>query len=106
MSTARAKHTATTLLDGTVIVIGGSNGTSDLASAEFFDPAANNFSAAGSLGTARSKHSAFLLPNNNEVLVVGGQSAGNDLASVEPYIPRQIPLSSTGVFRSARADAP
>ena len=35
MSTARAKHTATTLLDGTVVVIGGSNGTADLASAEY-----------------------------------------------------------------------
>src|SRR5207237_6011076 len=69
MSTPRAKATATTLLDGTVVVIGGSNGTSDLASAEFFDPVANNFNAAGSLTTARSKHSAFLLPHNNKTLL-------------------------------------
>src|SRR6266581_2434773 len=105
MSTPRAKATATTLLDGTVVVIGGSDGTSDLASAEFFDPAANNFNTAGSLATARSKHSAFLLPNNNEVLVVGGQSAGNDLASAELYIPWQKAFQATGAMATPRSDA-
>src|SRR3989441_161654 len=105
MSTPRAKATATTLLDGTILVIGGSNGTADLASAEFFDPAANNFNAAGSLATARSKHSAFLLPNNNEVLVVGGQSAGNDLASAELYIPWQKAFQATGAMATPRSDA-
>src|SRR5437016_12804387 len=105
MSTPRAKATATTLLDGTILVIGGSNGTADLASAEFFDPAANNFNAAGNLATARSKHSAFLLPNNNEVLVVGGQSAGNDLASAELYIPWQKAFQATGAMATPRSDA-
>src|SRR5205823_312717 len=112
MSTPRAKATATTLLDGTILVIGGSNGTADLASAEFFDPAANNFNAAGSLATARSKHSAFLLPNNNEVLVVGGQSAGadptlgeTDLASAEIYIPWQKAFQRTGAMATPRPDA-
>jgi len=105
MSTPRAKATATTLLDGTVILIGGSNGTTDLASAEFFDSAANNFNAAGSLATARSKHSAFLLPNNNEVLVVGGQSAGTDLASAELYIPWQKAFQATGAMATPRSDA-
>src|SRR5436190_14982055 len=105
MSTPRAKATATTLLDGTVVVIGGSDGTNDLASAEFLDPAANNFNAAGNLATARSKHSAFLLPNNNEVLVVGGQSAGNDLASAELYIPWQKAFQATGAMATPRSDA-
>src|SRR5438552_5104975 len=105
MSAPRTKATATTLLDGTVVVIGGSDGTNDLASAEFFDPAANNFNAGGSLATARSKHSAFLLPNNNEVLVVGGQSAGNDLASAELYIPCQQSFQCTGAMTTPRADA-
>src|SRR3989454_775196 len=105
MSTPRAKATATTLLDGTVVVIGGSDGTADLASAEFFDPAANNFNAAGSLATARSKHSAFLLPNNNEVLVVGGQSAGTDLGSAELYIPWQKAFQATGAMTTPRSDA-
>src|SRR5437899_11990420 len=72
----------------------------------FSIPAANNFNAAGSLGTARSKHSAFLLPNNNEVLVVGGQSAGNDLASAELYIPWQNAFQTTGVMATPRSGAP
>src|SRR5881392_2779312 len=71
----------------------------------FSIPAANNFNAAGSLGTARSKHSAFLLPNNNEVLVVGGQSAGNDLASAELYIPWQKTFQATGAMATPRSDA-
>src|ERR1019366_3548704 len=105
MSTARAQHTATTLLDGTVVVIGGSDYTNDLASAEFFDPAANNFNAASSLATARSKHSAFLLPKNNEVLIVGGQSAGTDLNSAELYIPWQKAFQATGAMATPRSDA-
>src|SRR5205807_2157423 len=84
---------------------GASRGTTDLASAEFFDPAANNFNAAGNLATARSKHSAFLLPNNNEVLVVGGQSAGNDLTSAELYIPWQKAFQATGAMATPRSDA-
>src|SRR5437899_11977638 len=112
MSTPRAKATATTLLDGTILVIGGSNGTADLASAEFFDPAANNFNAAGSLATARSKHSAFLLPNNNEVLVVGGQSAGadptlgeTDLDTAEIFIRWNKAFQRTGAMATPRPDA-
>jgi hypothetical protein len=49
MSTSRTKATATTLLDGTVIVIGGSNGTADLASAEFFDRGLPGFAGAHDL---------------------------------------------------------
>src|SRR5881392_3588357 len=71
----------------------------------FSIPAANNFNAAGNLATARSKHSAFLLPNNNEVLVVGGQSAGNDLASAELYIPWQKAFQATGALATPRSDA-
>src|SRR5436189_5893194 len=71
----------------------------------FSIPAANNFNAAGSLGTARSKHSAFLLPNNNEVLVVGGQSAGNDLTSAELYIPWQKAFQATGAMATPRSAA-
>src|SRR5438445_7891106 len=65
MSTPRARHTATTLLDGTVVVIGGSDYTNDLGSAELFEHVANSFTGAFNLATARSKHSGFLLPNNN-----------------------------------------
>ena len=86
--TARSKHSATMQLDGKVAVIGGNDGSNDLASIEVYDPlAAGNFAvAAASLVTPRSGHLAFLLPKNNQVLVVGGQSGGVDMATAELYV--------------------
>ncbi len=73
------------MLDGHVLVVGGSDGTSDLATAEIFDPASQSFFATGGLQTPRSGHTAVLLPNNNQVLIAGGQSAGTAVASAELY---------------------
>jgi large repetitive protein len=93
LTTARKNHTATTQLDGKVVVIGGSNGSNDLASVEAFDPSVGgNFaSVSASLAMPRSEHVAFLLPKNNEVLIVGGQSdlsgQETDTASAELYVP-------------------
>ena len=85
---ARAGHSATTLLDGQVLVAGGASDTSELASAEVFDPTSNTFSAAGgSLAIARQHHLAFLLPHNNSVLIVGGTSGGNAVGAAELYVP-------------------
>ena len=85
MSTARAKATATTMLDGHVLVVGGSDGTNDLASAEIFDPATSRSSRPARCRRARSGHIAVLLPNNNQVLIAGGMSAGAAVASAELY---------------------
>ena len=76
MSTARVKATATTMLDGHVLVVGGNDGTNDLASAEIFDAASGSFFATGAMQTARSGHVAVLLPDNNQVLIAGGTQAG------------------------------
>jgi len=72
----RLGHTATRLLDGTVLVVGGTtNSDGDfLANAEIYDPATGTFSAAaGSMSTARWQHTATLL-SNGTVLVTGGRS--------------------------------
>jgi len=111
LATARSKHSATTQLDGKVVVIGGNNGSNDLGSIEVFDPsAAGNFApVSASLATERSGHLAFLLAKNNEVLVVGGQSAGVDLASAELYVPwgNQAggTVQATGSMATARSQA-
>ncbi len=57
LTTARFVHTATLLLNGKVLVAGGSNGSSVLTSAELYDPASGTWAATGSLTTARHFHS-------------------------------------------------
>jgi phosphatidylserine/phosphatidylglycerophosphate/cardiolipin synthase-like enzyme len=78
LTTGRSNHTATRLLDGRVLVVGGiKNGSSTgyLNSAQIFDPAANGglggWTDTGSMGKARKDHTATLLPDGR-VLVAGG----------------------------------
>jgi hypothetical protein len=53
LATPRDAHTATLLLNGKVLVAGGDNGGTVLASAELYDPATGMWTATGSLSTAR-----------------------------------------------------
>ncbi len=115
LTTARSRHSATTQLDGRVVVIGGSNGSTDLASIEVFDPSVGgNFApVSASLATPRSGHFAFLLPKNNEVLVGGGQSDASgqeiDTATAELYVPwgnqGAGAVQTTGSMSIARSQA-
>ena len=97
MSSSRARHTATLLPGGKVLVAGGVNisavqsgcnlSTSSvpLASAELFDPIQGTFALTTSMTNVRSRHTATLLPNG-DVLVIGGFDANNNpLASAELY---------------------
>jgi hypothetical protein len=93
-SPPREQHTAVTLANsnGKILVAGGKNGSSVLASAIVFDPGFSNgtWSAAGTMTTARVGHTMTLLPSsivaNGQVLVAGGSSTGSDtLASAELF---------------------
>jgi hypothetical protein len=103
LGSARAGHSATTLLDGKVLVMGGNDGAQDLASSEIYDAAADTWTATSSAASTRSGHAAFLLPNNNNVLIVGGKSAGNDLASAELYEPWSGNFKSTGAMAATHS---
>ncbi len=68
-------------------------------SAEIYDPATGSWGSTDSLGTARSLHTATLLPSG-KVLVAGGVGAG---ASAELYDPATGNWSSTGSLETARS---
>lgn len=108
MVTGRFLHTATLLANGTVLVTGGQAGGTLLASAEIYAPPttsnpSGNWTAVGSLGTARTAHTATLLPNGN-VLVAGGQdSTFSATASTEQFSPASKTFSAGHAMLSARA---
>ncbi len=94
LAIGRERHTATRLLNGKVLVVGGLGSSgSPLASAELYDPAANGgagaWTPAGNLATGRMEHTATLLPNGKVLVAGGGSSFGGDslLAGAELYDP-------------------
>lgn len=106
-NTARECHTATLLQNGKVLVTGGRNGNTALASAELYDPATGIFTVTGSLTTERCAHSATLL-QNGKVLIAGGYNFGGSgglptLATAEIYDPGTGTFSATGSLGTGRA---
>ena len=81
LDTARFSNTATLLLNGNVLVVGGYNAEA-LSSVELFDPSADTWTSVRSLNAARGYHTATLFPSG-QVLVAGGYNGSNSLASAE-----------------------
>ena len=104
MTTPRDGHTATLLLSGKVLVVGGVDATGNATkTAELYDPAGGTWSATGSMvGTGRLWHTATLLPSG-KVLVAGGRLDFDvTLAGAELYDPAAGTWSATGSMGTER----
>ncbi len=113
MNVARRGHTATLLLDGTVLVAGGQDTSlNPLGSAELYDPATGAWTPTGSLtnitgyptnspSNMRSLHTATLLANG-KVLVAGGFGSLGILASAQLYDPASGIWKETGFMHVGR----
>jgi uncharacterized delta-60 repeat protein len=98
----RAGHTATRLVNGRVLVVGGL-GINAATTAELYDPATGVWTRTGNLNRARVDHTATLLPNGR-VLVAGSSafSSRNAIAkSAEVYDPATGAWTLTGSLRVA-----
>lgn len=93
-----ADHAAARLLDGTVLVCGGTDGGAD---ADIYTPAAGSFASTGAMLGRRSGHTATTLPDGT-VLITGGVHLLTYLASAEIYDPSTGTFSATGDMSVAR----
>src|SRR4051794_2637005 len=82
MTSARTNATATATYDG-VAVIGGSDGSSDLRTAEIFSQWTNTFRVVAG-GNPTSHHFAAMLPHNGAILTMGG-TAGSAVNLLQPW---------------------
>ena len=115
MAISRFGHSAVRLLDGRVLVMGGTSFCntvfcSQTATAEIFDPATESFTSPGSMLSARTGFSATLL-QDGRVLVAGGFSHfcpglfSCYLSSAELFDPASGTFSSTGSMTMPRSNA-
>jgi hypothetical protein len=116
MIVSRARHTATLLGDGRVLVVGGLSlvvGAGGLfpsppTDAEIYDPTADRWSTTAPMECYRFDATATVLADGR-VLVAGGQCGGATLNSTEIYdatADRWIIAAAMGARRSGHAAAP
>ncbi|MCP4659069.1 MAG: hypothetical protein GY856_26980, partial [bacterium] len=101
---ARSRHTATLLVSGEVLIVGGGTGFGRFRDAELYDPATGEWSDPPELQIrdARRSHTATLLPGGT-VLIAGGEDMESGMASSELFTPETPPFSPAAALAYARA---
>jgi hypothetical protein len=110
MTTGRQRHTATGLLDGRVLVVGGQSFTlrdgglfpDQLLGEEVYDPVTNRWSATAPMLQDRVGQSATLL-RDGRVLVAGGGGGFTASSSAEIYDPNNDRWSAAASMTTNRA---
>jgi hypothetical protein len=102
MQIARIGHAVTLLLDGRVLITGGSTPLlRPITSAELYDPKTGTFSFTGDMNSPRIDNVSILLPDGI-VLIAGGKGFGGVLSSAESYDPQTGMFSTTTSMNVAR----
>ena len=107
MTTPRSGHSATQLLSGDVLLVGGyaAEGQPALASAELYEAATGRFVEAGAMAVGRGAHAAALLPDGS-VLVSGGWIGRRTFTdTVEIWDPRTRAFTPAAPLASTRGGA-
>ena len=85
MTTARVWQSATPLVDGRILVVGGENSSQQLSNtAEVFDPATNSWTSTQPMSRARMQLNIALL-DDGRVLAVGGDGSCSVGGTAEVY---------------------
>jgi hypothetical protein len=97
----RVGHAAVRLDGGSVLVVGGWDGSEPTASAELYEPG-RGFSRLPSMATPRGGFTATLL-RDGRVLLAGGTDGRRTLGSAELFDPRTGSFHPTGAMLAARS---
>jgi RHS repeat-associated protein len=106
--TATLIQTSNSQLNNHVLLVGGNNGTSTVASVLLFDPVQNAFSTLASISSPREQHMVSTLQNSNgKILVAGGLNGSTVQSSAIVFDPSVSNGSwaSAGTMTSARVGA-
>jgi Big-like domain-containing protein/carboxypeptidase family protein/Kelch motif protein len=101
LAAARRGHTATTLQDGKLVVIGGENGGGTVGVVEIYDPGTRSFSSIQA-SLARTDHTATLLADGR-VLIAGGRDDVGVLDSTQIFDPIAGAFSAGPALQRARS---
>lgn len=103
MNSPRAAHTATTLADGTVLIVGGFvERETQIAGAELFNPATGEFTLLPPMLEPRHSHSATPLADGTILLAGGFGTGARYLSSAELYDPATRTFKAAADMAAAR----